>query len=346
MVFNFFKIDFCKYYISPIMNTPSALSLLTNIDDISYNIERINKTINTTQSLCIHRKTDNMFIIEIINDDVKNHHLTKILSTDDTECNFIDTLLLESELFNMLKLDKKTITKILNEYTNSTWLISHDSNSLLIGKNTIDESMIKLLLDKNLNVNNNNYKALLKLSIIYKVFDITKIIMDSCHISDNDKTKYNIEAIKSLHMTDQRLNLQFAEQIEDLFDIMSDRFYNSKYCHIFSNYNVHILHKLTKNGYYYTIKYSIYHGNIAQTEVVKLLVAGTIHNYPAKLYKMILSCPKYNIHYSIMALIIESAIQNNCIEIVKTIMRRCTHFGPIYYELKRPARHIVRNLRL
>lgn len=247
------------------MDIYKVLKPSTNINDILFHLKRISNVTNMNYLIYRRKKNVCKYTVEYV--DVPSiqkqylSYLNPIINWYDFTYSVIDTLIIESRLLNLIEFNAETATDILNNYTNVAFIVSSNSNKLLIERCFENRSLIRILY-KNLTINDNNYKPLLKLSIVCELFDITKIIMETSIICDELKTIYNVQILRHLLMyLNGNLPYRYIDitntisnSIDNLFGYEYINFYDNKYIQDYNGYINNIYH-LAICGYSNIIKF-------------------------------------------------------------------------------------------
>ena len=249
---------------------------LSDISDIIFHASRISKLLN------------NKYLIISSN---KNHYNIKIVNKYERVLNFNE---------------EPRIIKSNNKDTGAVFIIS---NTLLISINNIDN--IDALEYKTLIIDDTNRSELLKISILYELFQATKLIMNATNI----KNKFLIDVINYLLIGES----PFYEQINNLLGYESIDFYSNKYkTHWSAPKN--LLFKLSKNGYHNINKFILYNNPMDKDTFDTIIYNGSRNREYLNLLEIALKTTNYKINYTENHHFLFDAINNDFNEFAKLLI--------------------------
>ena len=298
-----------------------CLNLLTNIDDIFAHVKRFNKILNDDYFICVENV--NPYIVRTVSKkNIQNQYLSQFdrFTTSNSD-NYMDKLL--SELLKSLEFDNKTTFEMLNDYTNIAFIISNNCNKLLIKRsNSYPQHLIKILLNKNIINIDKYYKELLILSILFEVFDVTKILLETDSINIDIKNQYNKDALAHI-LELQHYNVDIIdiyEHLDKLFGYDQIDFYDSKYksfCMVLKQHNIY---QILKYDFVNIIKLILFYFKPDESTIKTLIHEGVEARAHPGVFKAILTSPKYKLEKDFMLKTLRNAICNTRIEIVNAIV--------------------------
>lgn len=306
------------------------LEHLSDLSDILFHIRRIGRNLNDEYNK--YYIYMNAYNIEI--EDKKNikysyllnsTKVSKLLIFDKCKLRIIN-LLLESSIHLSPSFNDDQFIELINKYNDINFIIFNNVVQFIIKIDNISQNSIKILLSTPPIIDRHNYSQILELSIIYNLFEIANVVINTKNIDNITKIKYN--KITIMYLYKYKHYQQINKLLEsDTHDFYSDGYDNRGYLGIKYSHN---LLKLYKNGYFNLIKFLISHKYIHKVNIQKILNKCLIHNQNHGLYKLILLSINYKISPKKYPSVLWTAVNCNYTEMVKLIINYYNHVNVNY----------------